>query len=343
MSTRAKARCVEASLASEGAMVFRLHTAMEHGLYPGRYITIEHPDTRGVRQERCYSIVRKPAPGVIEIAVKRTGTGGVSDSLHESIEEGGLVSVTGLGGHITVHAVQQFQQVLMLAGGIGVTLPVALLSELAKLDQAGDFVPRVALYLCSRNLAAVPFLNELLDLSLRTRWFTLQVFITRGGVQNRSPIFRPGRSAEDDLREVGQPDAVVICGSHGFASDMHQTARRVFSNHRLFVESFSVPAAQENIHIGATDGQAAEKTSLTVRGLRFPADPSKTVLEHLETNGISIRSQCRSGICGNCRIQILAGECTRKADFALSDTERLNGYALACCTYPKRGELSITF
>ena len=180
-------------------------------------------------------------------------------------------------------------------------------------------------------------------MSLRTHWFTLQVFITRGGVQNRSLIFRSERLAEDDLREVGQPDAVVICGSHGFASDMHQMARRVFSNSRLFVESFSAPASQEPIHIGTNDGQAAGKTSLTVRGLSFPANPSKTVLEHLETNGISIRSQCRSGICGNCRIQILAGECTREADFSLSDTERLSGYALACCTYPKRGELSIIF
>lgn len=341
MIERVKAHCVGTSLACESVMVFRLHTAMEHGLYPGRYIIIEHPDTRGTRQERCYSIVRKPAPDLIEIAVKRMDTGGVSDSLHESLKRGGLVPITGLGGHITVHAIQQLQQVLMLAGGIGVTLPIALLRELAEFERNGGSVPRVTLYLCSPNVAAVPFLPELVDLDLQAPWFTLQVFITRERVQTRSSIFRSGRPAEDHFREVGQPSAVVICGSHGFASDMRQMAIRVFSSPRILIESFSAPAPQESISQPAEAKQMTGNASLFVCGHWFPADSSKTVLEHLETYGISIRSQCRSGICGNCRIQILAGDCKRELDFALSDTEWLSGYALACCTYPKQGELSI--
>ncbi|WP_432719451.1 2Fe-2S iron-sulfur cluster-binding protein [Jeongeupia wiesaeckerbachi] len=344
MSAVMHARCEQAHTEAGGVKVFTLRTQsirsdLHPHLEPGAHVAIEYPDTRGITQQRCYSIVRRPAHDTFEIAVRKTGNQGVSDSLHASLNTGETLAIKYAASHINVGTVASLRRVLMLAGGIGITLPIALIRELAKLAQQGKPVPRVDLCLCTKSISAVPFLHELLELDLRSPWFSVRIFVTGDAIQSRTPHFHAGRPSDADLTDSTQLDAVVICGSHQFASAQQAAMRRLHPGAKVLIESFTPPVAAEPIIVDAA--LAAPQLAIVGSDRMLRADPRQSVLELLEQNQIPIKSQCRSGICGSCRIKIVDGDCRREADFALSPGEQAEGYALACCTYPSQAKLTI--
>jgi ferredoxin len=233
----------------------------------------------------------------------------------------------------------------MLAGGIGITLPLALLRELARLDRQGRRVPRTTLLLSFSRIADIPFLHELLQLSLTTSWFGLRIHITREGI-SANGLFVPGRPSQEALRALGPPQAVVICGSHGFAQAFREHARTCFPRAVQHIEAFTPPAgaaATPTSSAQVRQTQASQQIQLQIlhSGQIVPAQAGKSLLEILEGAGVAIRSQCRAGICGSCRVRMTGGCSRMEADFCLSDKDKGAGYALACCTFPTAGHISI--
>jgi ferredoxin len=62
----------------------------------------------------------------------------------------------------------------------------------------------------------------------------------------------------------------------------------------------------------------------------LPISDRKTVLEAAEDLGVSINYDCRSGICGQCKIQLLAGHVTMETQDALTPGDRANNLILSC-------------
>ncbi len=337
-----QARCEYMHAEAGGIKVFALRahgadTEFLDALQPGGHVSIRYPDFSGSPQQRFYSITRMNEPDLFEIAVKRTGHRGVSDYLHSTVKEGSIIPLQYAASTVTVASISNFQRVAMLAGGIGVTLPMALIRELASLSRSGKHVPAVTLLLCFPRVADVPFLHELLELDLTTDWFTFRVFVTREDIQ-ACTHFQPGRPSDQSLEALQQPGAVVICGSRTFAHEFRQRVNHRFPGARLFAESFTPPSSlRESPQASPTSARLL----FAETGCAIEADTSKSILENLETNNIPIRSQCRSGICGACRLRIISGNYRFEPDFCLSDEDRANGHALACCTFPKSGDVTI--
>lgn len=361
MSAAIQARCVAAREEVGGVKVYTLRVQNASaqflgGLRPGRHVAIAHPDACGTVHERLYSITRSEAGessegvgrhGVFDIAVKSSGRGSVSDHMHAVLREGAMLALHHVSGGITADLVLGLDSLAMLAGGIGVTLPLALLRELARLDRQGRRVPRTTLLLSFPRIADIPFLHELLQLSLTTGWFGLRIHITREEISTNSPdsLFVPGRPSHEALRALGQPQAVVICGSHGFAQAFREHARICFPQAVQHIEAFTSPdaatATASTAQVRETDASQQLHLQILHSGQIISAPPGKSLLEILEGAGVAIRSQCRAGICGSCRIR-MAGGCSRmEADFCLSDKDKGAGYALACCTFPTAGHISI--
>ncbi|MBV4493343.1 2Fe-2S iron-sulfur cluster-binding protein [Pseudomonas oryzicola] len=339
------ARCERVTSETAGIKVFTLSAQGAHAeflgsLEPGKHIALQYPDTSGIEQQRLYSITRKDASDLFEIAVKREGRGGVSDHLHATLQEGVTAPLQFVAGDISVASIIDHEQVGMLAGGIGITLPIALLRELVKRARNGQTVPKVTLLLCVPSIADIPFLHELLELDLSTSWFSLHVYVTREPVRNNGH-FRAGRPTAQCLSLLGQPDAVVICGSHRFAQGFREHSLAMFPDSELLIESFTPPAAAQPA--GPEHAQAGNSVRLHLHDsdqvLELPA--GKSLLDMLESSGIAVRSLCRSGICGNCRIKVSDGECKFESDFCLSDQDKHEGYALACCTFPLSGNITV--
>ncbi|ONH51471.1 Ferredoxin-NADP reductase [Pseudomonas cedrina] len=338
--TSLQALCEHVSVETANVKVFALRVLgasaeFLDSLEAGKHVALHAADMAGTPHQRLYSITRKRGADRFDIAVRREGHGGVSDQLHATLQAGSSISVQFVAGDISLASVLGCRQVGMLAGGIGITLPIALLRGLAERARRTLAVPDVSLLLCVPTLAEIPFLHELLELELTTSWFSLQVFVTREAVNSNGHL-RAGRPHAQDLSRLGDPERVVICGSHGFAQGMREYMLAMFPASRLLIESFTPPAAP-----------AEAPTDTTLRlylnhndQILEPA-AGKSLLEMLETSGIQVRSLCRAGICGHCRLKVSEGHYTLEPDFCLTDKDKDEGYALACCTFPRSGTIKV--
>jgi ferredoxin len=103
---------------------------------------------------------------------------------------------------------------------------------------------------------------------------------------------------------------------------------------RIHLESFTPAAAVARDEGARPEDERAGAATATVTfarsGRTAPLPPGKTVLEAAEAAGVAIDYQCRSGICGTCRCQLLRGEVTMPVRDALSDADERDGYILAC-------------
>jgi DMSO/TMAO reductase YedYZ heme-binding membrane subunit/ferredoxin len=58
--------------------------------------------------------------------------------------------------------------------------------------------------------------------------------------------------------------------------------------------------------------------------------PDTTILEAAEAMGVALDSECRSGVCGTCRIQLIRGSVNMEVDSALSSEDKSANIILAC-------------
>jgi tetrachlorobenzoquinone reductase len=65
-------------------------------------------------------------------------------------------------------------------------------------------------------------------------------------------------------------------------------------------------------------------------GLRFGVSKDQSILETLETNGISVPNSCREGVCGTCETTVCSGEVDHR-DHVLSKSERMANKSMMVC------------
>lgn len=76
-------------------------------------------------------------------------------------------------------------------------------------------------------------------------------------------------------------------------------------------------------------------------GITAQSSPGATILESAEDFGVTIPFECRSGICGQCRVLCKSGTATMPLNVALSAKERQQGFILACQAVPASSEVQI--
>ncbi len=106
------------------------------------------------------------------------------------------------------------------------------------------------------------------------------------------------RRGRPDLSEWVDPLAdVYACGSPEIVDELeHLVAPR-----RLHIERF-----QPKIRTSTTAGQSFSVVAART-GTTLTVGPESTILETLESSGISVLASCRRGVCGSCEIGVLDG------------------------------------
>src|ERR1700761_1151812 len=145
----------------------------------GKHLLLSYPDSSNRLQRRRYSISGKPEPGVIEIAVKRQSDRGVSASIHDSLTQNSMLLAEDISGLLTSRTLLGYGNVLMVCGGIGITLPLGLARGLARLYQRGRAVPNVHVITCVPRYDDLIYFAELLSMQARYPWFSVSTFVTR--------------------------------------------------------------------------------------------------------------------------------------------------------------------
>jgi ferredoxin-NADP reductase len=83
------------------------------------------------------------------------------------------------------------------------------------------------------------------------------------------------------------------------------------------------------------DDAPATGFAITMGEKRFLARPDETLLEAATRQTIVIPCGCASGMCGTCRVSLVAGEVTMHHEGGISAEEEAQGFILACSSRPR--------
>ncbi|WP_294272652.1 iron-sulfur cluster-binding domain-containing protein, partial [Propionivibrio sp.] len=154
---------------------------------------------------------------------------------------------------------------------------------------------------------------------------------------------------------------VFVCGPSGYMDCVRSTLERIgYPMHRYHQESFGAPPAQRAAHSASsapaavsTKPETAPLVPPSAQALSMPptapaATPEKVeiifsrssktifastgdfILDLADEHDIKLESSCRAGNCGTCKIRKTEGDVEMDGQQALSETDILEGYILAC-------------
>jgi len=301
----------------------------------GKHLLLNYPDGNNKVQLRNYSIAGRPEKGLIEIAVKRQPGRGVSASIHQSLTPNSMLIVDRVSGALTGKSLLRYRTVLMVSGGVGLTLPLGLARGLAAPAEQGAGVPDVHLIVCVPQLDDLIYFTELLALQARHKWLTVATFVTQERVRTGISYLMSGRPDPAGLADsIAAPEAIVISGSGPFVVDWERKLLGTFPD-AVILDQHRTDFDEAGPEKGAARHSDRLCTfSLADSNRLVTGSTDDTLLETLEANGVLVPNQCRMGVCGRCSVRLIDGDVESSSDIGLTELERERGCRLACCSRP---------
>lgn len=304
---------------------------------PGQYLNLTlEIDGRKVR--RSYTIASSPTQtGYCELTIKREEQGLASRYFHDQIREGDLLEVTAPAGKFTFTG-KESQEIVMIAGGVGITPLMAKIRYLTDLAWPGQ----IRLICSVKTVGDFIFRDELA--ALQERFANLRVTVTATRETDPNWHGERGRISPALLQRVAPnltASRVHLCGPTEMTEPIMEMLRQlgVPDGHIKF-ESFVSPSRKQNFN--AAPDAPLESAALVVAPsehatLEFSRSGrsvgelhGQTILEIAEEKGIEIPYECRVGVCGQCKTRLLRGNVVMDAEDALNSNDRSQGLILSC-------------
>jgi dimethylamine monooxygenase subunit B len=197
---------------------------------------------------------------------------------------------------------------LLVAGGIGITPLLAHVRWHRRWD--GDFT----LYYAHQpdRGAHLAELRELCGARLRTHEHRDALWADLGPALRRQPL----------------GTELYVCGPLGLIDAVTAAARAAhWPASRVHGEAFGA----------AADGPRAPFRVILAAGRQVAVGEQETLLEALERAGLPVPSQCRGGVCGECRTPVTRGAIDHR-DLVLSAPEKASGRWIMPCVSRAAGD-----
>jgi ferredoxin-NADP reductase len=261
---------------------------------PGSHIVIEAGGRRN-----AYSLTGEflqPTAYRISVRYEPDGHGG-SRWLHERLAPGDELIVARPRSAFAPVATARHH--VLIAGGIGVTPILSHVRAALLYDRSFEVIH-----------GGTAHRRELAELCGASR---LRGALGRGQVIE---------TVRERLSDQPLGTVVYVCGPPGLIDAVTLLAAELgWPPERVQVERFSA----------ATPAPGAPFTVALARsGYRVAVACDVTLLDALESAGVPVANMCRQGVCGECRVRVLAGTPEHR-DLYLSDEERAAGDSIMCC------------
>jgi len=255
--------------------------------------------TLGNGEERSYSLLNDPAEThrYLIAVLREVDSRGGSAWIHESLRAGDRLASSPPINNFEIN--EAGENHLLIAGGIGITPLKAMAHRL--IAQGAAFT----LHYCARDRERAAYLDQLTAL-LGDR---LHLHLDGG---------EPSRGLDVAALLSRRPPAahVYVCGPAGLIRAVREAARdwpKGTVHYELFrgVEADVAPRSTDR----------AFDITLARAGKTFTVPADKSILEVLRANGFKIKTLCKEGVCGTCRIGLLSGKADHR-DEVLTDEQR---------------------
>jgi glycine betaine catabolism B len=292
----------------------------------------------------------------------------VSNWMHDHLKVGDRIKLVG-GAMGDFTCLPLPPKLLLISAGSGITTMMSMSRWIQDTIAGSD----VIFLHSARTPDDIVFRSELETMAAHMANFHLAITLTQPPLM-RSWMGLTGRISQSLLYMVA-PDlldrAVYVCGSEGFMQSIRATLEEMhFPMQYYKQESFggqkpampkakpsALPAAASPLAIAAA-AKSNGKINGKVNSLkiipspeRAPAaapavnfanskcnvscDSSMSILELAEQEGVPIRSACRVGACGACKVLARQGKVRYDSPpNALTSADQQAGYLLACVAYP---------
>lgn len=255
--------------------------------------------TLGNGLERSYSLLNDPAEThrYVIAVLRETDSRGGSAWIHESLREGDQIVSSPPINNFEIN--EAGENHILIAGGIGITPLKAMAHRL--LARGAAFT----MHYCARDREHAAYLDELAAL-LGDR---LHLHLDGG---------EPSRGLDVAALLSQRPPAahVYVCGPAGLIRAVREAARD-WPKGTVHYELFR--GAEADVAPRSTDQPFDIALARAGKTLTVPAD--KSILDVLRANGFKIKTLCKEGVCGTCRIGLLSGKADHR-DEVLTDEQR---------------------
>lgn len=264
---------------------------------------------------RKYSLCNDPAErNRYMVAVKREANGrGGSIDLIDHVKAGDQIKVAPPVNDFGLP--QRAQDLLFIAGGIGITPIMAMIKEARAQGK------RFRLYYLSRSPETTAFIDELSAPELKDN----VVIHYDGGDPANSLDLKPV------LAERKNREHLYCCGPRPLMEAVRRLTNH-WSSAAVHFEAFSDAETHK-----PTDKPFKVKLARSGEVLDVPTD--KTILEVLRGHGLDVPSSCETGTCGTCKTKLVAGQADHR-DLYLPDHERA-GNIMICVSRAASDEITI--
>lgn len=314
---------------------------------PGQYMTLTLI-IEGQSVKRSYTIASAPSQRAhVELSIKRNSAGLVSRFMHDQLKVGDSIRIGAPSGKFFFED-HQSHAVVLIGGGVGITPLMSILRDLTDRSWHGS----IYLINAVRSHDDVIYKAELAGLVSRFENLRVLTYYSQSDPLEFDPDpsnrwqHKSGYINADDLATI-LPDLselpIFLCGPE----PMMQAVRNMFvslgiPNEQITNEEFVSPRVSsdnfENSFTKESSWAIGQKRAATVTfdlsSQTIEVDTSTTVLEAAEQAGIAMPWECRSGICGQCKVRCTTGRVIMNSRDALSSDEEEHGFILACQSHP---------
>lgn len=300
---------------------------------PGQFITLELP-IDGETIYRSYTIASAPTrPDTITITVKRTDGGIVSNWLHDHLQIGQQIVVTGPTGDFTcsLHPAGKY---LFLSGGSGITPLMSMARSFHDLGEDPDIV-----FLHNARTSDDIIFRKELDLIAFNRPGFSPAFICE--TTDAEPSIHTGRLTLGKLQRIA-PDflqrEVFTCGPAPYMANVRAILEAAgFDMQHYHEESFSfesLPTASPAEEKTAAPSGDGFEIQLSKTGQSISCAPNQFILDAAIAAGLRLPAACSKGVCGTCKSKMTSGQVDMKHGGGIRQREIDQGMILLCCSKP---------
>lgn len=298
---------------------------------PGQYVSLA-VEIAGVRTSRAYSMSSAPGEPHLDLTVRQNPGGFVAPHLLATAEVGQAYESSGPQGSFYHEPLCDGHNVVLLAGGSGITPFMGMLRAWRK---EGWPVGVVLLY-GSRVPEDIIFHDELVEMAAASPKLTYVPVISEppGGYAGRTGFM----DAACIRGAVGEPGGrtYFLCGPTAmYDFCLGALGELGIPEHRIKRELYG-PPRDVTREVGWPDGvRPRDRFQVEVEGRgTIGADAGEPLLVAFERGGIAVRSACRSGECSLCRTRIVEGRVFMPEHTGIRESDRAHGFAHACVAYP---------
>lgn len=305
---------------------------------PGQFLTFSLPcGPSGEEINRSYTISSAPTrPDRVAITVKRVRGGPVSNWLHDTMQPGMEVSVTGPTGEFTC-ADSPSRKFLFLSGGSGITPMMSMSRSLFDLGGDAD----VVFLHSARSPDDLIFARELALMEQAWPAFRAATICEDDTPTGRWPGLR-GRLVAPMLSLIA-PDflerEVYVCGPEPYMAAVRVLlSDSGFDMTRHHEESFDFATLMqgelEDAFAAPEVGEKTYKVTFTKSRREIVCAEATNILSAARAEGMRVPASCGKGLCGTCKCKLVSGTVEMKHDGGIRQREIDMGMILICCSKP---------